>query len=261
MGNNTKKLLTKSFTIDITDVDVDSRIISGYCSTFNNVDSDGDLIVKGSFAKTLMENGPDSANPRIFHLYQHDITQVLGRPTVLKEDEKGLYFETKIANTSLGNDVLALYNEGIINEHSIGFQTIKSANRGSYNEIQEVKLFEFSTVTFGANANTPFLGFKSQFADQESITSQFDKVSKMLKAEITPETTQLLHIYLNQLKTAFLDLSTKSVEEPNPLQDSLEDTHPIDEAIEVEVKKNNDLELLESFFKGYNTKSTKIKWN
>ena len=163
-----------------------------------------------------MENGPDSGNPRIFHLYQHDITQLLGRPSKLVEDEKGLYFETTIANTSLGNDVLALYKEGVINEHSIGFQTIKSANRGSYNEIQEVKLFEYSTVTFGANANTPFLGFKSQFENQESITSQFDKVSKMLKDELAPETTQLLNIYLNQLKTEFLDLSTKAVEAIDP---------------------------------------------
>ncbi|MEJ5962808.1 HK97 family phage prohead protease [Pedobacter immunditicola] len=254
MGNQ-KKLLTKNFTIDISNVDVDSRIISGYASTFNTIDADGDLIVKGAFAKTLMENGVESANPRIFHLYQHDITQVLGRPTKLIEDDKGLYFETQIANTSLGNDVLQLYKEGVINEHSIGFQTVKSTNRGSYNEIQEVKLFEFSTVTFGANANTPFLGFKSQFSDQESITSQFDKVSKMLKGDITPETAQLLTIYLNQFKTAFLDLSIKAVEALDPLEDSLEDVNPLDIKQEIEVK-NNDAELLESFFKGYNKKST-----
>lgn len=254
MGTNSKKLLTKNYTIDITSVDVESRTICGYASTFNTVDSDGDLIVKGAFAKTLQENGVDSANPRIFHLYQHDITQVLGRPSVLIEDEKGLYFETTIANTRLGDDVLALYKEGIINEHSIGFQTIKSANRGSYNEIQEVKLYEFSTVTFGANANTPFLGFKSQFVDQESITIQFDKVAKMLKGEITPETATLLTIYLNQLKSAFLELSTEAVEAEDPINISLEEVNPLDEAKEIEVKTNHDLDLLESFFKGYNKK-------
>lgn len=255
MGNNPKTLLTKNFTIDITSVDVDSRTICGYGSTFNVKDSDGDAIIKGAFAKTLQENGPESANPRIFHLYQHDVTQVLGRPSVLIEDEKGLYFETTIARTKLGDDVLQLYKEGIINEHSIGFQTIKSANRGTYNEIQEVKLFEFSTVTFGANANTPFLGFKSQFEDQESITSQFDKVSKMLKGEITAETTQLLTIYLNQLKTAFLDMSTKAVDTEDPIAISLEEVDPLDQVQEIEVK-NNDLALLESFMKGYNTKNT-----
>lgn len=249
-----KNLQVKNFNTSISNVNPESRIISGYAARFGNVDSDGDLILKGAFAKTLLENGVDSGNPRIFHLYQHDITQVLGRPTILKEDETGLYFETKIANTSLGNDVLNLYKEGIINEHSIGFQTIKNQNRVSYNEIQEVKLYEFSTVTFGANANTPFLGFKSQFESPKSINEQFDKVSKMLKGEITPETTQLLNIYLNQLKTTFLELSTKAVEEPDPLEDSLDDIHPLDHEIELEVK-NNDLELMTALKLGYyNTK-------
>jgi len=246
-----KQYNTKSFTGTNINVDSDSRIISGYAAAFNNVDSDGDLIVKGAFSKSLNENGVESLKPRIFHLYQHDVTQVLGRPIILKEDDYGLYFETKIANTQLGNDVLNLYKEGVLNEHSIGFKTIKSTNRGNYNEIQEVKLFEFSSVTFGANAATPFLGFKSQFEDSESITQQFDKVEKMLKGEVTPETTALLSIYLNQLKTTFLDLSTKSVEQPDPIQISLETKNPIDEANELEVKRANDLELVKALMRGY----------
>jgi len=187
-----KNLQVKNFSTTISNVDIDSRTICGYASTWDVIDQDNDKIVKGAFSKSLRENGVDSLSPRIFHLYQHDITQLLGRPSVLREDEVGLYFETKIANTQLGNDVLNLYKEGIINEHSIGFQTVKQANRGSFNEIQEVKLYEFSTVTFGSNANTPFLGFKSQFESETSINEQFDKVGKMLKGEITPETASLL---------------------------------------------------------------------
>lgn len=248
-----KQYNTKSFTANNIQVDSNSRIISGYAAAFNNIDSDGDLIVKGAFSKSLNENGVESLKPRIFHLYQHDVTQVLGRPIILKEDDYGLYFETKIANTQLGNDVLNLYKEGVLNEHSIGFKTIKSTNRGNYNEIQEVKLFEFSSVTFGANAATPFLGFKSQFEDTESITQQFDKVEKMLKGEVTPETTALLSIYLNQLKTTFLDLSQKSVEQSDPIEISLETKNPIDEANELEVKRANDLELVKALMRGYKT--------
>ena len=250
-----KQYSTKSLQIENINVDLQSRIVSGYASTFDVIDNDGDLIVKGAFTKSLKENGVESSNPRIFHLYQHDVTQVLGRPIVLKEDAKGLYFETKIANTRLGDDVLSLYEEGVINEHSIGFQTIKSTNRGSYREIQEVKLFEFSTVTFGANSNTPFLGFKSQFENLETITEQFSKVEKMLKGELTPETTALLNIYLNQLKSSFLELSTKSVEALNPSEDSLNDVDPIDEARELEAKKAKDLELVEAFRNAYYTKN------
>jgi len=248
-----KQYNTKSFTGDKLNVDVDSRIISGYAAAFNNVDSDNDLIIEGAFTKTLSENGVGSANPRIFHLYQHDVTKLLGRPTVLKQDSYGLYFETSIAKTALGDDVLNLYKEGILNEHSIGFRTIKSVNRGTYNEIQEVKLFEFSSVTFGANAATPFLGFKSQFTNPESITSQFEKVEKMLKGDISPETTALLQIYLNQLKSTFIDLSSKSVTELNPLENSLEDANPIDEAKLMEAKKAEDEKLLKAFMQALKT--------
>lgn len=242
---------TKNFTNDI-NVNVESRTISGYAAAFNNVDSDGDLIVKGAFSKSLQENGVNSLKPRIFHLYQHDVTKLLGRPIELKEDDFGLFFTTTIANTALGDDVLNLYREGVINEHSIGFKTIKSVNRGSYREIQEVKLFEFSSVTFGANANTPFLGFKSQFETTEGITTQFDKVEKMLKGDFTPETTALLSIYLNQLKTAFIDLSTKeSVETIDPLQDSQPEVNPIVEENLNEIKKAQDLELIKAFKQGY----------
>jgi len=240
---------TKNFNTDI-NVDVESRTVSGLAARFGNVDSDGDLIVKGAFTKTLLENGVDSIQPRIFHLYQHNINQVLARPTVLKEIDEGLYFESKIANTQLGNDVLNLYREGVLNEHSIGFRTIKSTNRGNYNEIQEVKLFEFSTVTFGANSNTPFLGFKSQFENPESITEQFEKVEKMLKGDMSPETTALLSIYLNQLKATFIDLSTKSVDAPDPLENSQEATHPTDEEV-VQAKKANNEKLIKAFMQGY----------
>lgn len=248
---NAKKLETKNFNVEITEVDTESRIISGYAAIFNNVDADGDSFAKGAFTKSLLENGVESPKPRIYHLYQHNITQVLGRPTILKEDERGLYFETKIADTQLGNDVLQLYKEGVINEHSVGFQTIKSANRGTYREIQEAKLFEFSTVTFGANENTPFLGFKSQFDNPENIAQQFDKVEKMLKGEFNDETKNLLNIYLNQLKTAFLELTTKdSVKALNPSEDSLNDVNPNVEETEIE-QKDAEIDLISSFLKGY----------
>ncbi|RYE16678.1 MAG: hypothetical protein EOP45_17080, partial [Sphingobacteriaceae bacterium] len=142
------------------------------------------------------------------------------------------------------------YKEGVLNEHSIGFKTIKSVNRGNYREIQEVKLFEFSSVTFGANANTPFLGFKSQFETPEDIAQQFDKVEKMLKGEITPETTALLSIYLNQLKTTFLDLTIKeSVETIDPSEDSQPEVDPIVEEQKDELKS---ADLIQALRQGYN---------
>lgn len=245
-----KKLLHKSYEFSDLTVDTESRTISGYASVFNVIDSDGDMITKGSFSKTLSEN-----KSRIVHLYQHNPVQLLGRPTTLVEDEKGLYFETTIAKTQLGDEVLELYKNGTIKEHSIGFQTVKSSNKGSYNEISEVKLFEFSSVTWGANSAAQFTGFKSQFTS-DTIVDNCDKMIKILKADVSNDTVDQLNIFLNQVKTTHLHLTEKSVaDDLNPSDDSLNADNPmvIDEVVEV---KNNDLELIQSFLKGYKTELT-----
>lgn len=248
-----KKLLHKSYEFTDLQVDSESRTISGYASVFNVVDSDGDLITQGAFTKSLNENGVGSLKPRIVHLYQHNPVQLLGRPSVLREDSKGLYFETTIADTALGNEVLELYRNGTIKEHSIGFQTVKSSNKGTYNEISEVKLYEFSSVTWGANEQAQFTGFKSQFTS-DSIIENCDKMIKMLKSEITQDTQDQLQIFLNQVKTTHLNLSEKSVTaEPDPLEDSQETDNPMELEPVIEVK-NIDAELISAFFQGYNKK-------
>ena len=118
--------LTKDITTDaVKDVDEVKGIITGYFSIFGNKDSDGDIILPGAFRKTLKENGPDAERPRILHLFMHDVEKPLARPHVLKEDKKGLYFESTISHTSLGKDVIQLYKDKVLSEHSIGYQIVK----------------------------------------------------------------------------------------------------------------------------------------
>src|SRR6056297_3427321 len=71
----------------VKDVDVERRMIEGYYSVFDYKDSDGDIITPGAYTKTIKENGPSGKN-RIMHLYQHDPLTVLGKPSMLVEDEK-----------------------------------------------------------------------------------------------------------------------------------------------------------------------------
>jgi len=156
----------------IKSIDADKRLVCGYYASFNTVDSDGDVFQPGCFAKTIVEN-----RARIKHLLQHDIQLPIGVPQTLVEDDKGLYFETYISDTTLGNETLQLYIDGVYTEHSVGFETInqKADADGLYppivsqynssverpaNIITEVKLWEGSTVTWGANENTPFMGVK-----------------------------------------------------------------------------------------------------
>jgi uncharacterized protein len=189
----------------IKDVDKKSRTVTGYFSTFGIKDSDGDIIIPTAFDKTIAERGPNSARQRIKHLWQHDSWQPIAAPKVLKADDFGLYFESTIAETTLGNDVLALYDGGVITEHSIGFNTIlKETDESTQtNYIKEARLWEGSSVTWGANESTPFTGFKSMIDSPEKIERHVKSIFKALRnSSISDDTAESLEIWVNQLLTA-----------------------------------------------------------
>ena len=202
----------KGFPAQIKDIDRQKGIVTGYFAQFGSIDSDMDSIKPGAFAKTIMENGPDGKN-RIMHLYQHDVNKPLGKPYMLKEDDYGLYFESKIVGTSYGEDVLKLYEAGVINEHSIGFRTVRNTPKEGHNEIEEVMLYEGSTVTFGANENTPFTGFKSMTANE--AVKQMQTISKAFrKGDFTDDTFNLLEIQMKQLEQFIIDQYSQEKAEP-----------------------------------------------
>lgn len=216
----------KSMHAEIKDVDTVSKTVTGYFSAFGNKDFDNDVIVKGSFAKSIMERGPMGRN-EIFYLNQHSWAQPLGRPSVLMEDEKGLYFESNVTEASFGKDALILYEEGLVKEHSIGFVTIKDSwikpsgefDKDSYREIHEVKLYEGSAVTLGANNQTPFTGFKSKGYNysQKENESMISKIVKLLRnGELTDETFIQLEIALKQLQRYAYELGKESLKATEP---------------------------------------------
>jgi HK97 family phage prohead protease len=205
----------KSYGNSLKDVDVKKRIVTGYLSNFDNKDHDGDIIVKGAFSKSLNERKQD-----IYFLNQHNWKQPHGKFAVLKEDSKGLYFESEpLIDTSYSSDALKLYDAGIINEHSIGFQTIKSDKESQGRILKELKLYEGSNVTMGANSNTPFTGFKSL-----TLKEVNDKVQKIFKAvkngTFTDETFLLLEFALKELQSEAYILGTKSQIIVEPLKDT-----------------------------------------
>lgn len=223
----------KSQFLDATVKDVDGRkgIVTGYLNAFNNVDSDGDIIRPGAFTKTISENGPGSAKPRIKHLMNHDINMVPGVFQELKEDSRGLYYESKAGTHTLGQDFIKMVESGIITEHSIGFRTVKRNQlqdyegyqknpSGGWFEITEVKLWEGSSLTaWGANANTPITGMKGLSIDQqlEKMLDRSNALEKFCRnSTASDETIELLLIEQKQLTQLIIDLQkqiTQPVEE------------------------------------------------
>lgn len=172
----------KTTRLELKDIDPSKGIYTGYASTYTQDDGEPpDIVEPGAFSKTIQENGPQSPKPRIKVLYQHDFFSPIGKPLVLKEDPTGLYHESKIVQTSLGKDVLTLMSEKVITEQSIGFDTVKSdMDSDGIRHLRELKLWEYSPVTWGMNANTPILGVKS-LGTPETLNERIKRAEKAIK--------------------------------------------------------------------------------
>ncbi len=216
----------------IEDIDEVKGIVTGYFSAFNNIDSDGDVIVSGSYKKTIAENGPQGRN-RIMHLLQHNPLMPLAKPMELMEDAKGLRFTSKITETSYGKDVIKLYAEGVFNEHSVGFEIIKADNKAGYREIREIKLWEGSTVTWGANPNTPIESMKSW--DKPKSEEMIVKFCNILRnGDLTDESMIQLEIGLKQIENHLKALESVQIVESEETQFKSEEDPTIAMALEFE---------------------------
>ncbi len=157
--------LIKQLQYKVADIDSKQRQVKAYFSAFGNVDSDGDVIVKGAGRKTIQENGPGGKDI-IRHFLNHEFQSKqgalpIGKIKELGEDNYGNYFVSKIARTKAGQDIYTLYEDGFINNHSFGFMKIKQRQEKGVNYILEYKMFEVSTVTtWSANENTPTIEVK-----------------------------------------------------------------------------------------------------
>lgn len=174
-----QKLISDS----VRDVSENDRRVKVAISKMGNVDHDNDVIDHGAYTKTLTERGPKGAN-LIWHLTDHNpsLKSAVGKFSEIYTDGDYLVGITNIPNTSWGNDVLEFYKSGHINQHSIGFRTIKAeAVKGEqpYNLIKEVFLYEGSAVLWGANSQTPTLTVGKSITKDEA-TAEHERLSKEL---------------------------------------------------------------------------------
>lgn len=192
----------------IKDVDTKSNIVTGYLSKFGNKDFDGDIIEKGAFKRSI-----NARKNQIFFLNQHNWSQPHGTFKELKEDSFGLYFESNpLIDTTFSSDAIKLYAAGIVKEHSIGFETIKSDGDFGDRTLTELKLYEGSNVTLGANPETPFTGFKTTMKEIEDDSKILYKAIR--NGDFTDETFILLEIALKQLQRQAYELGKKTLTDP-----------------------------------------------
>lgn len=205
----------KSITLGVKDVDTRQGIVTGYFSAFDVEDSGGDVVVKGAFAKTIKEQGPDSARPRAKHLLDHDSTKSISKLLELKEDSYGLYYAGKIGSHSTGRDFIEMVDSGLITEHSFGYQVVKSEPNNKGRILKELKFFEGSSLQgWGVNEFTPLLGIKGGVADDIRIKRLAELERACKGEEVTPELIDTLLLEVRQLTQLTIDLKNNPVIEP-----------------------------------------------
>ena len=159
-------LLTKSLPNALQSLDDDRKAIEIKFASFGNTDSDRDLLVKGCFAKSISERGPESStNRKIAFCWQHDIKDPIGKIEKIEEREDGAYAVVKLCDFEAVPNAKRAYSQlqdGSINQFSFGFNYVW--DKVEYDEeqdcfvVKEVKLHEISIVTMGANEQTEYIG-------------------------------------------------------------------------------------------------------
>lgn len=196
--DNTKKseiknsLYNTKSNCELKDMDSNKREVAIYLSKFDNIDSDNDVIKKGAFKKSIKEHGPGTnTNRKIQFLRHHDWTKQIGVFTKLEEDDAGLFAVGKLGTSTQGEDAWRDYQEGIIREHSIGFQYIsgkvkfvkdETVANGGYNMISEVKLFEGSAVTFGSNEMTSVISVSKNENTKDKIEELSEELIQVINS-------------------------------------------------------------------------------
>jgi len=240
--------------VTVIDVDTTTRTVTGLYNTALFFDSDYDVILPGANEKSIRERGPDSsATQKIKHLMDHewDTDKMPGRIVTLDERKvtyqgqqiHGTYFEMKCARTPIGDTTLVNYLEKVYDNHSEGFRFLAGeyVEKGSdeWNKwIQmlinpadadavgfmylwsELKMYEGSTVAFGANSLTPYMGVKSGNKDSLLIklNNRIDLLTKQVRdGKQTDECLEFFDMQAAQLKQITKELFSMSPDKKDTL--------------------------------------------
>lgn len=181
----------KSCVFHVKGFDFGKRQVEIAGSAFGIVDTDMDIIDKGAYLETIAEHGPAGQN-RIKILNQHDRWDPIGAPLKLWETDSHLMANALISDTRSGIDVLKLYRDNVLTEHSVRITDIvrRSGDPEENMHISKVRLWEISPVTWGANRHTPRLSMKSldeAVPEIKGIVSRIEKVQANIPGDVSDD--------------------------------------------------------------------------
>jgi HK97 family phage prohead protease len=148
----------------------EERTIEGYASKFNGVDSYGDTILPGAYAKTI------ESRERPIRMRWNHYGPVIGKWEILREDGQGLYVKgTLTPGHSVADDVYASLKHGAVDGLSIGYRAVDAEeNEHGGLDLKQIDLIEISVVEEPADLGAK-IGNVKEFAELiDSIESLKD---------------------------------------------------------------------------------------
>lgn len=137
----------------------------GYASVFGGVDSYGDTVFQGAYARTL------SNRSRPIALRWNHRGPVIGKWLEVGEDEKGLFVRGELTKGhSVAEDVYASLKHEAVTGLSIGYYPIKyEENDKGGLDLKEIELVEISVVETPADISAQISGVKSAIESAETL--------------------------------------------------------------------------------------------
>lgn len=157
-------LIRKAVRFDVKALDdAEPGTFEGYASTFD-VDSTGDVIMPGAFTRTLAAHVAKGRSIPV--LWQHDTREPIGVTVEAHEDARGLFVKGRlIMELARAREAYALLRADVLGGLSIGFSIPKGGatwdEETGLRRITELRLWEYSLVTFPANEHAELTGVKS----------------------------------------------------------------------------------------------------
>jgi len=151
---------TKDFALHVKDVSEDGTF-EGYGSIFGNVDSYGEVVEPGAFARSLARHTREKTKPLM--LWQHNPDDPIGVWEELEEDSKGLRgIGRLLKGVRRADEAYIMLKAGAIQGLSIGYREVRVEPDGNNRKLKELDLLEISVVSFPANRRARVEAVKSE---------------------------------------------------------------------------------------------------
>jgi len=252
---------------DILSFDEEAGTVEAVFSVFNEVDSDGDVVLPNSIRSGYGNKG-------VAMVWGHDWKNIIGKGKIVQDNDKAVFKGSFNLNTNAGREAYETVKAmADLQQWSFGFEVLDSEvgmfqkDGGEEKEVRylkDLKVWEVSPVMVGANQNTSTVMLKNLEAEENETTDEIEngiedsnieaqEVTKNVGLRFTDEVDNVLITMTALLKRAKeltalrlgkeKTLSSESAEALESLKDALQDMH---QDIDTLLSIGTDNEVLEN---------------